>query len=283
MSYVLRVRTGLAVAGFLVSGIANAAVVGPEAFGYRAETEAPYTYEEISESGTEILSNVDDAVAMVPVGFSFPFYGAVYTDVYVSSNALMTFMSGNSDFSNEDLLVAGNPSQPTIAPLWDDWYTANNDSDAVFYETRGTPGDDLRLIVEWHLVSPCCGVPVEARFQAVLFEDGDIEFRYRDVTDLEGPDHGGEATVGIRAEQGTAVADGNVLEISYNAPNIDNHQAIRFSTGGLPAPAVEEEEESIIDLYGPQFTGQSGGGGGSIPGGTLLLLALAALRRRTRI
>jgi len=65
-----------------------------------------------------VLSLGDDDSEEVALGFTFPFQGGSYTDVFVNSNGNLTFGTGDTDFSESvgELLN----DQPRIAPLWDD-------------------------------------------------------------------------------------------------------------------------------------------------------------------
>jgi len=119
-----------------------------------------------------IVDGVDDGAASIPLGTNtFNFYGISYTGanaLYVSSNALITFGSANSAFTNTDLSTS--PSQASIAPLWDDWLTTGT-NDCVLYTLDDTNGDGTpeRLIIEWNQIrnigSSSTG---DATFQVIL-------------------------------------------------------------------------------------------------------------------
>ena len=55
----------------------------------------PFAFENIGATGTIItgLTNQDDASVSIPIGFTFPFYGANNTTVFVSSNGVLSFGS----------------------------------------------------------------------------------------------------------------------------------------------------------------------------------------------
>jgi hypothetical protein len=203
---------------------------------YDVDNNVDADYEDIGATGTEIVfASDDDAATEVPVGFDFPFFDGLYDSVYVSTNGMLTFGSGFTAATNLDLTTPANaPIQPVIAPLWDDWDTDPAFSDGVYYEMRGTPGVDLRLIVQWrnieHLNADGVGGDPTVDFEAVLFEDGTIEFRYNDaVTGEPTEDFGNSATVGIR--EGVVLFGGGrgVHQVSFDEPAIFDGRAIRFT------------------------------------------------------
>jgi hypothetical protein len=196
---------------------------------YEVNTNAPFTYEDISGSGTELTG--DNLSALIGIGFQFPFFDEQYTTLFVSTNGLLTLGGSFASPANQDLTVAGtNPGQPVIAPLWDDWDIDPAFAGRAYYETLGTAGVDLRLVVQWHDIEHFDadgGGTVD--FEAVLFEDGTIEFRYNDVTTgVAAENNGASATVGIRAAEPTAVDDGDVYQVSFDQAVISAGQAIRF-------------------------------------------------------
>jgi hypothetical protein len=98
------------------------------------------------------------------------------------------------------------------------------------------------LIVQWHQVShfnDCPGgVGVDVTFQAVLFADGSFEFRYLDLDNGDSTEaFGASSTIGIRDASGSAPANGNVLQVSFNSPSVTDGQVIRFTLQqGGPGP-----------------------------------------------
>ena len=83
---------------------ADAAVGGPDAFGYTFRDQADgqqFAYFDISATGTLVVSG-DDVVASIALPAPFTFYGTTYTDFAVSTNGFITDIAGAvSDFSND--------------------------------------------------------------------------------------------------------------------------------------------------------------------------------------
>jgi subtilisin family serine protease len=177
--------------------------VGPDAFGYLAAATS-FEFEDIRETGAALLSDDDDSSVLltrdVLAGFAFELYGVRYSDLYVSSNGLITFGVGKDEFRNSSL--ESFPTGPAIAPLWDD-LDSRASADGTYWEVRGNPSE-RRLIIQWNEVHYFDSRDVDPiTFQAILFEaDGSIQFNYLDLAGGSRSRNGGQsATVGIRGAE----------------------------------------------------------------------------------
>jgi hypothetical protein len=114
----------------------------------------------------------DDTFRQVGLPFPFPFNGTTYTSMFIGSNGYITFVSGDTTYSeSEALMLAG---APRIALCWDDWYapgaTAGN---GIFYAVTNTSAH-----VTWKNV-PHFGVATNfANMEVVLSVGGEIDFYY---------------------------------------------------------------------------------------------------------
>ncbi len=164
-------------------------------------TAVPYSFTDISGTGTIItgLTNLDDNSVVIPVGFTFPFFGTSNTTVFVSSNGLLTFGSGNAGWANDDLTTL--VTQAAIAPFWDDLYTGGGlPGSNVFYQVFGS-GANQHLTVQWNQIRFLSdNVPGDTlTFEAELYADGRIQFNYQDVVSGAAfGNNGASATVGIK-------------------------------------------------------------------------------------
>ncbi len=141
-------------------------------------------------------SNMDDNIAGVPIGFSFPFCGNNYSTAYVTTNGHISFNSGASAYNNFNSSNPTSSMLPFVAPLWDD--LSSYPTGSVTYLTSGTAPDRI-FTVEWKEASwYYTGSPhATLSFQVKLYEQGVIEFLYT-------PESGGlynasncSATIGI--------------------------------------------------------------------------------------
>ncbi|MFM2090297.1 MAG: hypothetical protein RLZZ127_786 [Planctomycetota bacterium] len=79
-----------------------------------------FLWQDISTTGTRITGMGDDTShGPFPIGFTFPWYGAAFTQVRVASNGFISFTSGSSTYSSTQLPSTGAPEN-LIALLWRD-------------------------------------------------------------------------------------------------------------------------------------------------------------------
>ena len=84
-----------------MTSASRAAVLGTTDRGvpYSA-TAVPFDFEDIRSSGTKLLQGSDDdAAGPIDLGFSFPFHGNSYSQVFFSSNGLITFDGASASYS----------------------------------------------------------------------------------------------------------------------------------------------------------------------------------------
>lgn len=138
--------------------------------------DVPFVWEEIRWTGTRLaaISNADDlSQAVVISGFTFPFRGSDFSQVYVSSNGLLTFGESCTNFANTTLPSAS-PMPALIAALWDDLDTRTTGD--IYYMEKSD-----RLIVQYQDVGKY-GDTGTYTFQVVLFANGLIQLRYHTLT-----------------------------------------------------------------------------------------------------
>jgi hypothetical protein len=128
-------------------------------------TIQPCTYSVIPGTGTALPACDDCMSGMVPIGFTFPFYGQNYTQCDISSNGWLTFNSGMpSVYPGQTMPYATIPTM--IAWSWDDMYTVG----ATFnYFTTGTAPNRI-FVVNYNNVGYCCASANQATVQIQLYE-----------------------------------------------------------------------------------------------------------------
>ncbi len=189
---------------------------GPDAFGYTfVDSDEPggpgFTWDDIELTGTSIgsLQRDDQISEPIPLGFSFPFYGASYDAVRVTTNGFLSFLQVEPIYDNQPLPSDLAPLT-LIAPLWDDLHF--HDSARAVY--RSEPG---RFTVQYTGVERYEG-PGSYTFQVTLLASGDIEYRYLELTgDVT------SATIGIQDEAGL-----RGLEVAFNTPYLHDRLAVQI-------------------------------------------------------
>ncbi len=234
---------GTAQRGAVIGALATS--VGPDGFGYSAQPISRQ-FNDISPTGASPTPNApvlvgadDDSYALTPAnlaGFYFKFYNSTYNTIYVSSNGLLSFGSANTVSLNTDL--TSSPSQPVIAPLWDDLVVTGASQSGVYWQVQGS-GSGQRLVVQWNDVSFNGGAQTgPITFEAILGVDGTIVFNYKNLYSGDAGAGSASATVGIKAA-GTQGSDR--LLVSFNSaanPLVASGTSLEMGAG-LASPAID--------------------------------------------
>lgn len=207
-----------------------------DAFGYTATDQVAFSFVDIRQTGTAVLSSEDDAFATINLPFGFRFYGNTFTAVCVSVNGALTFGGcPTQDFGNADLTVQTTPGNLASAyPLWSDLSFAGPGGGAIFYRAFGAIGA-RQFVIQWSGALPLnTGTPFQ--FQVILNEGANsLLFQYQNVEAAESPaDRGRNATVGIRAVNGNS--NQQRLQWSNNSAVLKNNLAIQFTPPSTAGP-----------------------------------------------
>jgi hypothetical protein len=167
--------------------------------------------------GTPIPLSDDDTV-FIPFtdGFTFTFYGVLYTGVFVNSNGNLTFGVGNTDFTPTEAEFINGP--PRIAPMWADFNPGAGGTVYVLQEPD-------RFVVTWENV-PLFAQSDSNTFQVVLYQNGDIAFSYDQLDDAVLPSY--NPLVGVAEGAGSP----NYFIFHYNAADNPPVDPTPFSPQG---------------------------------------------------
>lgn len=198
---------------------------GPDDYGYQwidsNEQNGPeYNWIDISDVGTQVsFANNDTGTDLIPIGFTFNFYGEDYTQFRINPNGWIGFGNDNSQYNNFSIPSSSAP-KPALLTFWDDLNPENENP-------NGAPGGNVyyhsnaeRLVVwfddvvEWSNWNPD-GI---YNFQMILYPNGEILFQYNSMNGTTN-----SATIGIQNAGGS---DG--LQVAYNSNYVENNLAIRF-------------------------------------------------------
>jgi carbon monoxide dehydrogenase subunit G len=180
--------------------------------------------------GTVVHSGyIDDAFwGPLPIGFSFDFFGNTYTNFYVTSNGLVMFGSGSTQYWNDDIPTGGwwSPNN-YIAPFWDDLVVHSTGD--IMYKTIGT-APNRKLVIQYSNMSFWSSPVLFGTIQVILYEGSNkIQMQYRSIVDLSSDRaSGNSATIGLENLNGSAG-----VQCSYNtAGYIYSGRAILFEPSG---------------------------------------------------
>ena len=185
------------------------AVGGPDTYGYTwidsDEASLSYTWQDISSTGNEVTldgSDDDDYYGSFPIGFSFPFYDTSYTEFYFGTNGALYFEDTEIDYDYYSIPSSYDDPASFIAWHWTDLEMDDDEGSAVYYETF-----DSYTIVQFENYQDHSDTDYYATMQVVLYEDGNIELRYKT---LDPYDYDEEFVVGIQKD------DTDGLQVAYD-------------------------------------------------------------------
>ncbi|MEE8417258.1 MAG: choice-of-anchor J domain-containing protein, partial [candidate division Zixibacteria bacterium] len=177
---------------------------GPDDFGYHfidnTEPEGPvFNWIDISETGTEIEPDLSYFMsASLPIGFTFNFYGADYTTIYVNSHGQLHFGIRDTWLRTNDCPFPdpSTPHAPMAALFWDDLKVQQAIGQGVYYQYFDEPEVDY-TVVQWHVSrDDSDGLNDYLEFELVIFEDATLLFQYDHISDLP-LGQGQDAAVGL--------------------------------------------------------------------------------------
>ncbi len=170
-----------------------------------------YEWIDISASGTEVPLADDGESSMLDIGFSFPFYGSLYSQFQLAGNGVVSLSADEVSNEHGELPDIGSPSQ-SFCLFWDD--LDPEAAGSISYETQSN-----RLVVSYIGV-PICGTSDLLTFQLILSSDGRILYQYNTMEgDLD------ECTVGIMDDN----SSGPSVQVVYDAVYLKDSLAVEFS------------------------------------------------------
>ena len=191
----------------------------------------PGNFVDISDTGTQLSIADEGGVAGIPVGFSFEFFGTIFTSVTITANGYLGFSPVISH--NNVSIPVPDPPNAFIAPFWDDLNPQLNQNSGIFYQTLGTT-PNRQFIAEWKDVPLKSDPDSRLSFEVVLFEgSNEIQIHYLSMIDGSGLTTsplvtGKSATIGIENSDGSK---GN--EVAFNkAGAVTSGSAFSFTLGG---------------------------------------------------
>ncbi|MGW4643647.1 S8 family serine peptidase [Sphaerisporangium sp. NPDC004334] len=164
----------------------------------------------------------DDETQTVGLPFAFPFYGKTYTSGVVSTNGYVSFGTDRYSFPTHGPLPSTDGPNGAIYPYWADLQIIEGEG-GLYTSTIGT-APNRTFVLEWRNAR-FLGVDGIISFEALLGEDGSVEFRYSGIDDTYKA--GQKATVGIENGDGT-----DALQYSLDDAAVRDDQTLVFAARG---------------------------------------------------
>jgi hypothetical protein len=175
----------------------------PAAISYEV-SHPNYEWIDISASSDEqiIAKDFEDNVgsAAIDIGFYFPFFKNIYSQVRLSDNGYVYFDGDETTGRNTPQTVPTDVDlvHNLIAPFGADLF--RNPGDSIVYIARQSE-PERRLVVQFKNAYWCCNLENPNNFQVILYPDGRILTQYESIQN-EHPPHAYLA-VGIENEDGS--------------------------------------------------------------------------------
>jgi Trypsin-like peptidase domain len=199
---------------------------GPDAFGYTwksSDDPGGHVFSWINTSvyAVDVVDamNDDNVIGPLNLGFSFPWYGNLYSQLYIGSNGIVGFASPGMQSSSNSTLPSNVLPNGVIAWLWDDLDPDNlvNGNGHTYYDTAA--GRCVISFYNYPEFQAGAGDVITA--QLVLKPDGSVLLQYYTIG---GGFDVSNCTVGIENADGT---DG--LTIAHASLFLHPNLAVRIS------------------------------------------------------
>jgi subtilisin family serine protease len=191
----------------------------------------------------------DDAYGRLRLPFEFPFYGAGYGEVFVTTNGYLTFEDPfYADFFNTEIPSVSMPNL-AIYPLWTDLIV---DGTAAVGYAAGGRSPNRWFVVDYQAVRPLGGSQA-LDITVTLWENGEIDMHYGDFSGA--PGDGSTATIGIEAAEGA-----DAFQFSYREATLQPNSGYRYKIvpTGVVSGIVTNANDGL-PVSGATITAQPGG------------------------
>jgi hypothetical protein len=206
--------------------------------GYTIDDTITYDFEDITTTGTSFTLG-DDDTSILPIGFTFDFYGMSYTNIEVSSNGFLSVnAAGASGCCTGQSLPDPATPNGVIAGWWED---LDPDGFPLYYETLGTAPNQYLAISFIDIPHFPSGTLVTMQYK--LFEDGTIEVHYLDAPSDGGTHSAGienqDGSIGLQYYIGTAALPGTPIAVQYTPAQANEAMASDMATVDVSDPDID--------------------------------------------
>mgnify|MGYP003384265482 FL=1 len=215
------IRLVFLLASLVLSFFVNASYTMTELEG--TPLEVPDTVNTVVWDNLDTSYPNDDDKQVIVLDFPFQFDSVSYPALTIFTNGIIKFLPTermHRVFSNNSLPTSSGDN--FLAVYWDD--LVDDASSSVTYGTLGT-APNRKFIVNWSNVRSYAG-NLRYDFQVVLYENGDIRYRYNNNTS-----NGQSATIGLE------INDADFIQYSYNSVSVEVSFDLFFRNELLALPA----------------------------------------------
>jgi hypothetical protein len=223
---------------------------GPDDFGYTFDDSVSFDWIDAT-SGTDTGmsgESGDQAVGPVSLPFPFRFYDGVYDQLWIAASGYLAFTDNNGTWPEQQSpFPSTDAPNNLIAPFWTVMSLQGSGPSGRVYYLSGGDAPDRYFVAEWYdvaggIASDPSGGDETYRFEAILYENGDILFQYQAMTYN---DWRYFASIGIEDAQGAGLGFMDWSNYWDVLPIAD--QAVRFYR---PIPAARV---ALSPLYSGAF------------------------------
>lgn len=217
-----------------VSGVDFALASKLDGFGHACR---PIAFDWVDARRPTALTG-NDFSGRLTLPFSFAFYTATYTSVYVSDNGYLTFGGADVFHPSPGGIPSSFAPNGAVYALWQDLRL--DDESAIEYGSFGTAPNRV-FVVEYDDVLPA-GSTERLDFEVKLWEGGQIDVLYGD--NAPDPGDGRDAGIGIEDPEGD---DG--LQVSLHESSVRPNSALRYEvvpTGVVTGRITDRNDGSAV-------------------------------------
>jgi hypothetical protein len=227
---------------------------GPDGFGYTYDDTVTYNW--ISATTNSGLTGDEEFTGPIDLGFNFPFYGVPQSQLYLSTNGLITFGAGSSSSIPYGIPDDINPNN-LIAVFWDDLLVGSPDNSGAVYYKKGGSTPNRYIVIEWRDVEAYSGTGAFS-FEAILYENGNILLQYQSVPSSYYITVGIESMYGYQGLQGASgswgVWAGKTIQFSYPVTPTARVLAHPLQSGSFVSPGSSKDFEIVVTNQGTSGT-----------------------------
>lgn len=207
-------------------------------YGYTSNPAAVYEWNDISTTGTEVTEFFNDTrnrYMPVEIGFSFPFYDQLYSQIYITNYGLLSFDTNSTFNRMPGSLGSYDSPNGFISAAFSHFSTA--DGTRIFYKRVSG-----KLIVQYNAYFNTWSGKLPYTFQIVINDSGNINIYVNDIESIDSWNRGEF----FYAIEDPAHQDGIAISSYSNPIEVYNNTAFEFNYPGMNMISEISSSEGLI-------------------------------------